>query len=178
MSEVRDAIADVLVTTYGMAHVLGIDADQDMATVQASNLSKLCKTQEEVEQTLAYYSEKLACRYTAAANCRKPLSNQRKIRPVKTVSSTRRTNSLNALTGTSRNSFKYCLICRTAPTVRLLYSLFLYSAVTGYRFSQHIQPWGNAQSRLIRCHYQSVLHSEITVSGCQAHHVPALQNGT
>ena len=59
LSEVRDAIADVLVTTYGMAHVLGIDADKDMATVQASNLSKLCKTQDEVDQTLAYYSEEV-----------------------------------------------------------------------------------------------------------------------
>jgi len=55
VSEVRDAIADVLVTTYGMAHILGIDADSDMAAVQASNLSKLCKTEDEVEKTLAFY---------------------------------------------------------------------------------------------------------------------------
>ncbi|RTE66486.1 hypothetical protein EH243_07785 [Amphritea opalescens] len=55
MSEVRDAVADILVVTYGMAHILGIDADTDMSAVQASNLSKLCKTDEEVEQTLAYY---------------------------------------------------------------------------------------------------------------------------
>lgn len=55
LSEIRDAIADVLVTTYGMAHILGVDADKDMATVQASNLSKLCKSETEIEQTLAYY---------------------------------------------------------------------------------------------------------------------------
>ena len=55
ITEVRDAIADVLVTTYGMAHILGIDADRDMAAVQASNLSKLCKTEDEVEHTLNYY---------------------------------------------------------------------------------------------------------------------------
>lgn len=38
--EVRDAIADVLVTTYGLAHRLGIDADADLDAVYASNLSK------------------------------------------------------------------------------------------------------------------------------------------
>lgn len=57
--EVRDAIADVLVTTYGMAHILGIDADRDMAAVQASNLSKLCKTEEEIAHTLAYYRNEI-----------------------------------------------------------------------------------------------------------------------
>lgn len=56
-AEVRDAIADVLVTTYGMAHILGIDADADMAAVQASNMSKLCKTEAEVEATLAFYHD-------------------------------------------------------------------------------------------------------------------------
>lgn len=56
-TEVRDAIADVLVTTYGMAHILGIDADADMAAVQESNLSKLCKTEQEIEDTLAFYQQ-------------------------------------------------------------------------------------------------------------------------
>lgn len=59
MSEVRDAVADILVVTYGMAHILGIDADKDMSAVQASNLSKLCKTEDEVEQTLNYYREEV-----------------------------------------------------------------------------------------------------------------------
>ncbi|MBY4677109.1 nucleoside triphosphate pyrophosphohydrolase family protein [Marinobacterium arenosum] len=57
LAEVRDAIADVLVTTYGMAHILGIDADRDMAAVQQSNLSKLCKTEQEIEDTLAFYRQ-------------------------------------------------------------------------------------------------------------------------
>lgn len=38
--EVRDGIADVLVTTYGLAHRMGIDADKDMLAVSASNASK------------------------------------------------------------------------------------------------------------------------------------------
>jgi len=57
VAEVRDAIADVLVTTYGMAHILGIDADADMSAVQASNMSKLCKTEAEIETTLAFYRD-------------------------------------------------------------------------------------------------------------------------
>jgi len=57
ITEVRDAIADVLVTCYGMAHRLGIDADSDMAEVHKSNLSKLCLTQEEVTQTLKHYAD-------------------------------------------------------------------------------------------------------------------------
>lgn len=59
VTEVRDAIADVLVTAYGMAHILGIDADADMAAVQESNLSKLCKTEDEIAQTLAYYENEV-----------------------------------------------------------------------------------------------------------------------
>lgn len=59
VTEVRDAIADVLVITYGMAHILGIDADADMAAVQESNLSKLCKTEDEIAQTLAYYENEV-----------------------------------------------------------------------------------------------------------------------
>lgn len=37
---VRDGIADVLVTTYGLAHRMGIDADKDMLAVSTSNASK------------------------------------------------------------------------------------------------------------------------------------------
>ncbi|MCV6590930.1 MAG: nucleoside triphosphate pyrophosphohydrolase family protein [Marinobacterium sp.] len=57
IAEVRDAIADVLVTTYGMAHILGIDADADMAAVQASNMSKLCQSETEIQDTLTFYRE-------------------------------------------------------------------------------------------------------------------------
>lgn len=38
--EIRDGIADVLVTTYGLAHRMGIDADKDMLAVSSSNASK------------------------------------------------------------------------------------------------------------------------------------------
>jgi NTP pyrophosphatase (non-canonical NTP hydrolase) len=55
IKEIRDAIADVLVTTYGLAHVLGIDADKDMEEVQQSNLSKLCTTEAEAAETIEAY---------------------------------------------------------------------------------------------------------------------------
>lgn len=57
VSEMRDAVADILVVTYGMAHIMGIDADKDMAAVQASNMSKLCTTEDEVAATMVYYTE-------------------------------------------------------------------------------------------------------------------------
>jgi predicted HAD superfamily Cof-like phosphohydrolase len=39
-NQIRDGIADVLVTTYGLAHRMGIDADKDMKAVSESNMSK------------------------------------------------------------------------------------------------------------------------------------------
>jgi len=40
LTEMRDGIADVLVTTYGLAHRLGVDADADLEAVYLSNMSK------------------------------------------------------------------------------------------------------------------------------------------
>lgn len=41
--ELRDGIADVLVTVYGLAHRAGIDADADLEAVNVSNMSKFIK---------------------------------------------------------------------------------------------------------------------------------------
>jgi len=41
--EMRDGVADVLVTTYGLAHRLGVDADADLRKVQDSNMSKFVR---------------------------------------------------------------------------------------------------------------------------------------
>lgn len=43
LTDVRDGIADVLVTTYGLAHRIGIDADADLRAVQDSNMSKFIR---------------------------------------------------------------------------------------------------------------------------------------
>ncbi len=55
MQEVRDGIADVLVTILGLAHIAGIPAEEDMDAVLESNLSKICKDIDSVMVTRAKY---------------------------------------------------------------------------------------------------------------------------
>jgi predicted HAD superfamily Cof-like phosphohydrolase len=57
LKEMRDAISDILVVTYGMAHIVGIDADSDMAAVHLSNMSKLCISEEEIVTTTNFYAD-------------------------------------------------------------------------------------------------------------------------
>jgi NTP pyrophosphatase (non-canonical NTP hydrolase) len=54
-TEVKDAIGDILVVTYGMGYVADIDCDKLMANISASNFSKFC-THDEMLETVAYYS--------------------------------------------------------------------------------------------------------------------------
>ena len=60
MTEVRDALADILVVTYGMAYRLGIDADADYDLVHESNMSKFCISEEEAQQTVDKYKSEYA----------------------------------------------------------------------------------------------------------------------
>lgn len=55
LTELRDATSDVLVTTYGMAHRVGFDADKDMDEVHNSNMSKFCHTTDEAARTAQKY---------------------------------------------------------------------------------------------------------------------------
>ena len=57
ITEMRDAIGDILYVVYGAAHTFGFDADSDFATIHDSNMSKLCKTEEEAQQTVAKYEQ-------------------------------------------------------------------------------------------------------------------------
>jgi len=57
ITEMRDAIGDILYVVYGAAHTFGFDADADFATIHNSNMSKLCKTEEEAQQTVAKYEQ-------------------------------------------------------------------------------------------------------------------------
>lgn len=57
INEVRDGIADVLVTVYGLAHRLGIDADEDMEEVCESNMSKFDKTMDDAIVTQNKYRQ-------------------------------------------------------------------------------------------------------------------------
>lgn len=55
--EVKDAIGDILVVTYGMAYRCNIDADKLMDNISASNFSKLCNNADEVTATVKYYAD-------------------------------------------------------------------------------------------------------------------------
>lgn len=55
IKEIRDGVADVIVTAFGYAHILGINVEMDLQAVQASNMSKLCHTLPDLEATAAYY---------------------------------------------------------------------------------------------------------------------------
>lgn len=57
MTEVRDAICDILVFTLGLGHMAGLPVEEDMAEVDRSNRSKFCANEEELQQTLAKYSD-------------------------------------------------------------------------------------------------------------------------
>ena len=52
VTELRDGTADVLVTTYGLAHRAGFDADDDMSEVHRSNMSKFCTDRLEAVETV------------------------------------------------------------------------------------------------------------------------------
>lgn len=56
---VRDAIADVLVTTYGLAHRLGVDADADLDAVYASNMSKFVEGEKQASAAQIEITQRL-----------------------------------------------------------------------------------------------------------------------
>jgi predicted HAD superfamily Cof-like phosphohydrolase len=58
--ETRDALADILYVTYGMQYRLGIRGDDDFAIVHSSNMSKLCVSEEEAQETVAWYEREFA----------------------------------------------------------------------------------------------------------------------
>lgn len=57
IKEVRDAICDILVFTYGLAHIAGVPTDMDMHAVDVSNRSKFCANEDEVITTIKKYAE-------------------------------------------------------------------------------------------------------------------------
>ena len=52
MTEILDSIGDILYVVYGAATAFGFDADQVFQIVQDSNMSKLCKTEEDAQETV------------------------------------------------------------------------------------------------------------------------------
>ena len=53
--EMRDAIGDILYVVYGAGQTFGFDVDGDYAQIHDSNMSKLCKDEEEAKATVAKY---------------------------------------------------------------------------------------------------------------------------
>lgn len=54
-TETVDALSDILYVVYGMGVSIGIDLDAAFDIVHSSNMSKLCKTEAEAQETVAWY---------------------------------------------------------------------------------------------------------------------------
>lgn len=53
--ETIDALADLIYVVQGMGSSLGLDVDRAFDIVHRSNMSKVCKTEEEAQRTVEYY---------------------------------------------------------------------------------------------------------------------------
>lgn len=53
--ETIDALTDILYVVYGAYTAFGVDADKAFDIVQESNMSKLCKTEQEAKDTVEWY---------------------------------------------------------------------------------------------------------------------------
>lgn len=57
MTETVDALADILYVVYGAAGAFGINLDKAFNLVHQSNMTKLCKTEDEAKQTVEWYKQ-------------------------------------------------------------------------------------------------------------------------
>lgn len=55
--EVVDALADILYVVYGAGGAFGVDLDEAFDIVHKSNMTKLCKTEQEAKLTIEWYKE-------------------------------------------------------------------------------------------------------------------------
>lgn len=55
MVEVVDALSDILYVVYGMGHAFGINLDKSFDLVHESNMTKLCKTENEAKESVEHY---------------------------------------------------------------------------------------------------------------------------
>jgi predicted HAD superfamily Cof-like phosphohydrolase len=56
-TESIDALCDILYVVYGAFTAFGVDADKAFEIVQQSNMSKLCKDEEEAIKTVEFYKQ-------------------------------------------------------------------------------------------------------------------------
>merc|ERR1712188_295138 len=57
MVETIDALGDILYVVYGAGGAFGIDLDQAFDLIHKSNMTKLCKTEEEAKETVQWYKD-------------------------------------------------------------------------------------------------------------------------
>lgn len=62
-TETIDALTDILYVVYGAYTSFGVDADDAFDVVQKSNMSKLCKSEEDAIETVKRYKEEVPERY-------------------------------------------------------------------------------------------------------------------
>lgn len=65
--ETVDGLVDQLYVIYGMLARIGVDADKAFAIVHDNNMSKLCKTEEEAQQSVDYYRNNRQLGYESPA---------------------------------------------------------------------------------------------------------------
>ena len=57
MKETIDALSDILYVVYGAGASFGIDLDRTFDMVHKSNMSKVCKNEEEADATVQWYKD-------------------------------------------------------------------------------------------------------------------------
>lgn len=62
-TEIVDALSDILYVVYGMGVSLGVDLDKSFNIVHDSNMSKMCKTEDEAQRTVEWYKENMLVLY-------------------------------------------------------------------------------------------------------------------
>lgn len=55
--EVVDALADILYVVYGAGDCFGVDLDEAYQIVHSSNMTKICKTEDEAKETVEWYKK-------------------------------------------------------------------------------------------------------------------------
>ena len=55
--ETVDALTDILYVVYGMGARIGVNMDEAFKLVHENNMSKLCDTEEEAQQSVVHYRE-------------------------------------------------------------------------------------------------------------------------
>jgi len=70
--ETCDALADILYVVYGFFDAVGVDADKAFDIVQKSNMSKVCRTEEQAIRSVEWYNDNMLDTYDSPAYKKTP----------------------------------------------------------------------------------------------------------